>query len=329
LVAPEIDMQDRYLSYDDVSLVAKYSELDSRADADVSTFFLGDKFRLPVVPANMEDVIDRALARTLSCYGYFYIMHRFKVDICEFVRQMQGVLVSISLGVNTDSLKILEDIYKSHLRVDYITIDVAHGHHSKVKSMISHIRKRFKECKIIAGNVMTPEAVDFLALAGADAVKVGIGGGSICSTRYKTGFYMPMFTCVVECADEFYMDKLTGTITNRGKMVPIIADGGIKHFGDISKAIAAGASMVMSGKLFASCLDSPAKTIGYMKQYRGSTSYEAKNHKNNIEGIAISLDIGSSYLQRLEEIEQALRSSVSYAGGTKIADLKKVEIINV
>jgi len=148
---------------------------------------------------------------------------------------------------------------------------------------------------------------------GVDAVKVGIGGGSICTTKYKTGFHIPTAYSVWECA------------TNGNRDIPIIADGGAKHFGDIAKALVLGADMVMNGRWFAECLDSPARIEHGKKIYRGSTSYESKGHNNHIEGQTIEISQGCSYADRLEEIKQSLQSSISYAGGKDLSCFNNVK----
>lgn len=295
-------------TYDDICLPPRYSDLESRSQADTSTTFLGRKFKLPIIPANMQDVISWEMAAGLSLNKYCYIMHRFNnanTYVPEHVTAF-AELFSVSVGVN-DASKAELDAFVSKGRIpDFITIDVAHGHHKKVKDMINYIRMHFST-KIIAGNVATSDGYKFLCDAGADAVKVGIGGGSICSTRYKTGFHLPTAYSVWECATEGERD------------IPIIADGGATHFGDIAKALALGADMVMSGRWFAECIDSPARIHDGKKVYRGSTSFESKGHNNHIEGHTLSITEGCKYSERLNELQQALQSSISYAGGKDLS----------
>lgn len=338
---------DKYLTYQDVLLVPRYSELESRSLADTSVELCGWKFKLPIIPANMEDVIDVEIARYLSQNGYFYIYHRFgtshfydpgiafgKLSTCYFVKlanEEKWPLISISTGVNDDSLKELITIKALRKRVDFITIDVAHGHHLKVKERIKWIKENLPNTKIIAGNIATKEAYVDLIVWGADVIKVGIGQGSICTTRFQTGFSLPMFTCLMEIVGEIYNAAFFGQkgmfVPKFFKRVPIIADGGIQTIGDISKALLAGATMVMSGKLFASCIDSPAKIINNKKQYRGSTSFAAKKENKHIEGKVIDIDADITIKERLGEIKQALQSSISYAGGKDLTCLKNVKWI--
>lgn len=302
----------KVFTYDDVYLRPRYSELPSRELADTTSNFLGHSYCLPVVPANMEDVISYQNAEFLSQNLFFYIMHRFKGMTNSFLESYIRnpiKLLSISVGVGDSSKKDLE----VPVIPDYITIDLAHGHHSNIKDMINFIRSKYSSVpKIIAGNVATADGYKFLCDLGVDAVKVGIGGGSICTTRYETGFHLPTAYSVWECAQT-------------GIDIPIIADGGIKHRGDIAKALVLGADMVMCGGLFASCIDSPAKIVHGKKIYRGSTSYESKGNTNHVEGKTIEIDEGITYAEQLDKIHQALCSSISYAGGKDLSAFNNVE----
>ena len=304
-------MQPYLFSYDDMCLIPKHSVLKSRAAADTTTEFLGLKCQLPVIPANMADVISLERAYDMAQEGYLYIMHRFGNALQEAIESTLGTtMLSISVGVNDRDKKIIED---SAVTPKLITIDVAHGDHENVKDMLNFLHRTFNESwsnrpKFIAGNVATADGFKFLADNGADAVKVGIGGGSICTTRYKTGFHVPTAYSVWECRQE-----------ERYQSVPIIADGGLKHFGDVAKALVLGADMVMSGRWFAECIDSPARIEYGKKIYRGSTSYEVKGHNNHIEGKTLEIERACTYKERFLEIKQALQSSISYAGGSDLS----------
>lgn len=307
------------LEYSDVLLVPQESDLSSRSDAD-TRITIGDfDFHLPVVPANMETVIDLEVAKVLDDSGYFYVMHRFD-DIFKTVQYMyrnEFRCKSISVGVNQDTYNALDKILDTGYLIDIITVDVAHGHHVKTENMVRYIRSRFPEATIIAGNVGTYEGFRFLEDAGADIVKVGIGSGVICTTRFKTGFGTPMFSTIQK-------------IVHKNNKAKIMADGGCKHFGDIAKAFAAGADMVMAGSFFASCIDSPAKLVNGVKQYYGSTSFAQKqNRLNFVEGKEVELNLGPDYATRLHEIKCALQSSISYAGGRNLSCLKEVEYITL
>ena len=311
---------DFLLSYDTVCLRPRYSFLKSRSEADTSVDFLGRTFKLPVIPANMRDVISYENAEFLSANDYFYIMHRFEGETFKFLRKSNAEqLKLISISVGTTDYKLVVDFAKDEkFRVDYITIDVAHAHHENIEPTIKYIRENLPDTKLIVGNVATREAVESLLNLNVDAIKVGIGGGSICTTRYQTGFHLPTLHSLLEA---------NNVIRETGWKVPIIADGGAKYPGDIAKALTFGATMIMSGTWFASCLDSPAKIVNGKKFYRGSTSYEAKGHRKHIEGRTIELEEGLNltYAQRLEELQQSLQSSISYAGGENLTAFEFVE----
>ncbi len=321
-------MSDFLLSYDTVTLCPKYSNLTSRSQADTSFNLYRWKFNLPVIPANMEDIISVENAKWLSENGFFYIYHRFgqeneshpQLNTLSFVKKAvkeNWKLVSISVGVNERDIKMLsEDLFGYSYDIDFITVDVAHAHHENIKPIIKLIREKYPETVLVVGNIATKNGAIYLANLGVDIIKIGIGGGSICTTRYMTGFHVPTLQSIFDINDIFQNENIN---------IPLIADGGAKHYGDIAKALTFGAKMVMGGSWFASCIDSPAKIINGKKVYRGSTSYELKGHHKNVEGRQIELVEGTTYEQRLLEIKDSLQSSISYAGGKDLSAFKSVE----
>lgn len=309
------------LHYENVFLKPNFNSIKTRGEIDTDINFLGRVFRIPVVPANMKCCVDFDTCQILDSKYYFYIMHRFDHDIFAFVKDANECFfntVSISIGIQDKDKALITNLAKHGFRVDYITIDVAHGHHSKVADQVKYIKDSLSDSKVIAGNVATRAGVEYLVAAGADAVKVGIGGGYACTTKDKTGFTYPMFSCVMECAKD--------------QSIPIIADGGIRCNGDIAKAIVAGAKMVMCGSIFAACSDSPAPVVKdasgrRFKQYYGSASIHNKLDKKNIEGTMKLMDTDSfTYQEKLLEISQDLQSAISYAGG---CNLKALNLDNV
>lgn len=313
--------------YSDICLVPNYSEVYSRSDCDTFCELGGKNFKLPIIPANMKSVINMRLAKWMSQNDYFYIMHRFDNHLADDVglaNSEDWKTISFSVGVKmTDKMHVMNIGKAKNIRVDFLTIDIAHGHCSRMKMMIEHIKKWLPNTKIIAGNVATPSAVRDLASWGADIVKVGIGQGSPCTTKDKTGFTMPMFSCATWCSNVFKDE-------NSEKPIPIIADGGIKCNGDIAKAMVAGASMVMAGGLFAACTDSPAvsSTVNDIphKAYFGSASAENKGHNNNIEGKLTNIvSNGMTYESKLNEIKQDIQSAISYSGGDDLSSLKNAD----
>lgn len=326
----------KLLTYDDVCLIPQFSSRESRRECDTSVSFLGFDFKLPVMPANMKSVIDEDWARYLSENGYMYSMHRFDIDIQKFIEDCNRDnhrLISASFGVKPQDKQIVDNLHSSGARLDIATIDIAHGHSESMKIMVEYFKENLPKTKIIAGNVATAEGVRDLYKWGADAVKVGIGQGSPCTTKNKTGFTMPMFSCVQKCSGQIYGDTIfddCGSNINDYQKIPIVADGGVRYNGDIAKAIVGGADFVMAGGLFAACADSPAKEVEvdgvWHKAYFGSASFENKKIKRNIEGRLKKLSQNGMTLKgKLEEIKQDLQSSISYGGGKILQDLHKVK----
>ena len=178
--------------FEEINLIPQKSIVESRSECDTSIKFGNFEFKMPVIPANMECVLNTNLAIKLAEKGYFYIMHRFENDILSFIRQVTDINrenfkwldchakvlpISISIGVNDDSYTLLENLQALNLKVDYITIDIAHGHSIKMEKMLKHLKEIMPDVFIIAGNVTTLDAVSDLAKWGADSVKVGIGPG--------------------------------------------------------------------------------------------------------------------------------------------------------
>lgn len=328
------------LKYEDIVLIPKYSICESRSDNDVSCTLGDNVFKLPIIPANMKSVVNAEIAEKLSRNGYFYIMHRFGIDNFNFVKKANDEnwnLISISIGADWDKEnETLNKIKADQLRIDYITIDIAHGHSIHMYRMIERIRDQFPEVYIIAGNVATPQGVVDLATWGADCVKVGVGQGSPCTTKDKTGFTRPMFSCTKACSGQFISDWIelvnasTKSISEEFDInypIPIIADGDIKHNGDIAKALVAGASMVMAGGLFASCTDSAASTDSNgMKNYYGSASIYNKTKKSNIEGKLNKLKEENLTIQgKLLEVKEDLQSAISYGGGKDLSCFSNID----
>ena len=305
--------------YKDVFLIPNYSELASRSKASTFVDFGPRSFFIPVIPANMKCSIDFNTARMLDKMSCFYILHRFDIDIYDFVvaaNREKMKCVSISVGVNKTDYELLDRIKKENLRVDYITVDVAHGHHLLVKQMLSYLKEHFKKSFLIAGNIVTEQAAKDLTSWGANALKVGIGQGYVCTTKDKTGFTYPMFSCILELSKKYN----------------IIADGGVRSTGDIAKALAAGAKMVMCGSVFARLKDSPARTVlnpidnKKYKEYYGSASFQNKGNNKNIEGKTELVEIEEkSYLDKIKEIQEDLQSAISYAGGAGVSCLKNAK----
>ena len=326
------------LNYKDIHLIPNYSELKSRSQADTFVDWGSFTFKLPIVPANMASCISYEKATWLANNGYFYIMHRFYDydEILNWMRRMNKCkdllpFISISVGIKKRDVEMLETIVNERLRLDFVTVDVAHGDHLEALQMLKYLKqlKRllYPELFIIGGNIATTDA--YLRMVPyVDAVKVGIACGASCITYNKTGFASPMFSTVKAIADERSELGISDYDIFPKHLPLIIADGGIGCNGDIAKAFVAGADFVMAGSMFARCIDSPAMvdpTDPTKKLYFGSASLMNGN-KKNIEGRTISMPMnGMTYEQKMEEVAQDLTSAISYAGGVDLSDFKTVE----
>ncbi|HTI58183.1 IMP dehydrogenase [Mucilaginibacter sp.] len=243
--------------------------------------------------------------------------------------------VGAAVGVTADTMKRVEALVKAG--VDVIAIDTAHGHSKGVINMLKEVKAKYPDLQVIAGNIATADAAVALAQAGADAVKVGIGPGSICTTRIIAGVGVPQLYAVYECAKAL-----------QGTGVPVIADGGIKHTGDIAKAIAAGASSVMAGSLFAGVEESPGETIIYegrrFKSYRGMGSIEAMEQgskdryfqdvEDDIkklvpEGIVGRVPLKGTLAEVVYQYVGGLRASMGYCGSKDIETLQQARFVRI
>ena len=309
--------------YDNILLLPRKCRVDSRSQCDASVTLGAKSFRIPVVPANMKTVVDTAICVWLAQNGYFYVMHRFDLDNVQFVKDMKakGLFASISLGVKPPDYATVDTLSTLRLIPDYVTIDIAHGHADSVRDMIAYLKSKMPSTFVIAGNVATPEAVIDLENWGADATKVGIGPGKVCITKLKTGFGTGgwQLSALKWCA--------------RVATKPIIADGGIREHGDIAKSIRFGATMVMIGSMLAGHEESPGKTVEVdgklYKEYYGSASDFNKGEYKHVEGKRILEPVKGLLSETLVEMEQDIQSSISYSGGKKLMDIRKVNYVTL
>jgi IMP dehydrogenase len=249
-----------------------------------------------------------------------------------------ALIVAAAVGVEGDSADRVEALHKAG--VDVIVIDTAHAHTKSAIEKIKSIKTQYPELQVIVGNIVTAEAATALAEAGADAVKVGIGPGSICTTRIIAGVGMPQITAICDVAAAL-----------KGKGIPIISDGGIRYSGDIAKAIAAGADSIMVGGLFAGTEESPGEVELYQgrsfKSYRGMGSLGAMAEKHGSkdryfqgdveatdklvpEGIEGRVPFKGSLTQIVEQLIGGLRQSMGYTGCNNIEELQtKTEFVRI
>lgn len=313
--------------FEDINLIAKKGIVKSRKECNTSVKLNGFTFKVPIIPANMSAVINEKLCVWLAKNDYFYIMHRFDIDQVKFVKMMheQKLYASISIGVKNEDRNLLAEFVKLNIIPEFITIDIAHGHSNAMEEMIKFIIKIFGETKtkpfMIAGNIMSKEAVKDLEKWGADAIKFGVGPGKACITKLKTGFGN----------GGWQLNALQDVASSATK--PLIADGGIRCHGDIAKAIAFGATMIMAGSILAGYDESPGTIIkengNEYKEYFGSASIFNKVEATNIEGKKILVPYKGSIATTYQEIKEDLQSAISYAGGKDLSALKKCDYVIV
>jgi len=314
------------LTYDDILLIPSKS-LDSRNDPNLETQLTRNiKMDIPIVSANMDTVTGPNLAVAMSKFGGTGFLHRNNlVDECvdnfeQTQRRITGSLTPAIPTVGVNEIFRIDRIL--HCTPKAICIDIANAYSDKVKQMIEHIQNIDPDVEIIVGNVASAPGALFLADLGVSAIKVGIGPGSVCTTRSTTGFGIPQFTAV-------QMVKV-GLVYRGFLDVPVIADGGLKNSGDIVKAIFAGANVVMSGRFFAGCVESEQSN-----HYRGMASSEARKILHNDEyvdtiaeeGVVTDLEWTGSVMQVLEKLCNGIRSGMSYGGCRTIDELIRSEHI--
>ncbi|MFN0003931.1 MAG: GMP reductase [Burkholderiaceae bacterium] len=307
--------------YDNILLLPRKCRVKSRSECDTAVTLGARSFKIPVVPANMKTVVNETICEWLARAGYFYVMHRFDLDNLAFVKSMndKGLFSSISLGVKQSDFDTIDQFVAQSLSPEYVTIDIAHGHSDSVQKMIRYLKEKLPQTFIIAGNVGTPEAIIDLENWGADATKVGIGPGKVCITKSKTGFGTGgwQLSALKWCA--------------RVATKPIIADGGIREHGDIAKSIRFGATMVMIGSMLAGHEESPGLTVDVdgvkFKEYYGSASDFNKGEYKHVEGKRILEPIKGKLKDTLIEMQEDVQSSISYAGGLKLMDIRKVNYV--
>ena len=322
------------LTFDDVLLLPQYSDI-RRKDVSLSTKLTKRlSLELPILSAPMDTVTESSMAIEMARAGGLGVIHK-NMSASEQAREVQKVkikklLVGAAIAYGEGSLE--RALALAQAGADVLIIDTAHGHSKGVIEMTKLLKKdlRFKKVEIIAGNVATAEGVRALIKAGADAVKVGIGPGSICTTRVVAGIGVPQLSAVLEAVK---VAKQSG--------IPIIADGGINYSGDIVKSLAAGASAVMIGRLFAGTKESPGKLVKInsklYKTYRGMGSFEAmqKGSKDRYghsestkkqlvpEGVSARVPYTGLVADVLEQMAGGLKSGMVYIGAKNLLELKK------
>ncbi len=343
------------LTFDDVLLVPRRSDIRSRQDVSVTTRLSKRiELALPIIAANMDTVCETDMAIEMARLGGIGIIHRFLTVEAQaaMVGQVKAaenpngskpgapLLVGAAIGTDRDALQRTHAL--ADAGVDAVVLDIAHGHAGHAIDLLVKLKAEFPDIDVIAGNVATRAGAEDLATAGADAVKVGVGPGGVCTTRLVAGVGVPQLTAIGNCAGTELLDP-------EQRPVPIIADGGIKTSGDIAKALAAGASSVMIGSLFAGTKESPGEVEqsrhGLVKRVRGMASFEALNARASRggevvdreyfeqrapEGVEGTVPYRGAVDKVVGRLVAGLRSGMSYSDATTIEELwRKAEFIQI
>lgn len=335
-------MADQYLTFDDVLIVPSYSDIESRQEIDTKIDFLGTELTVPIISANMDFVTGPEMADAMHRLGGLGILHRFwesddiYLQALDEVDKETPIWFSIGIRDVRASLEFVKRVYYSYGEPIGVCIDVAHGHHQKVADLVELIKgnpdPEISEIKVIAGNVATDVGAEFLANSGADAIKVGIGAGSVCTTRTVAGVGVPQWSAILECCQikETFPDLL------------IIADGGIRNSGDVAKAIGAGADVVMLGNMLAGTDEAPGEIIGddyfgakydgtfgrverpKYKRYRGQASFGSNGERYVKEGIEGLVPYKGPVAPIIEQVQGGLRSAMSYVGARNLDEFHEM-----
>ena len=320
------------LTFDDVTLVPKYSEI-LPTDVDTSIKLTETlKLKIPLLSSAMDTVTESKMAIAMAKAGGIGVIHR-NIDVKKQLSEIRKVkkkklLVGAAVGASLSEFIRAKEIIKEG--VDLIVVDTAHGHTKGVGEVVKKVKNHFKNLDIVVGNIATGAAAKYLTNIGADGVKVGIGPGSICTTRVIAGVGFPQLSAIIEVYKAL-----------KGTDIPVIADGGIRFTGDIPKAIAAGADSVMLGSLLAGTRESPGETVIYegrkYKTYRGMGSVEAMKmgskdryfqdveddlKKLVPEGIVGRVPFKGDLNESIHQFVGGLRAGMGYCGAKNIELLK-------
>lgn len=304
------------LTYDDVSLIpTEISRVKTRSEVNIKSKFLGVELAVPVVSSPMDTVTGLAMAKELTTLGCLGIVNRFDSSLKELFSNgnvAEGIqAVSVSLNAE-DSL--LEKVAANNL---IVCIDTANANNAHVLHKCEEIKKKYK-VKVIVGNVAHGGTLRQLVDAGADAVRIGIGGGSVCTTSVQTGIGIGQISSLIDCYFTREDQKLK---------IELIADGGIKSAGDVAKALSAGADVVMLGRMLAGTKETPGEVIKYAdqlwKKYRGSASFGVKMKGEFIEGEETMVPYKGAVKSVINAISDGLKSAMSYLNCESLGELKQ------
>jgi len=308
------------LAYDDVLLIPSYNHYESRRLVDTSVTDRSEKLTLdlPIITSNMDTITEFEMANFIGDKGGMGCLHRY-MTIEENIEQFKKCKHKAFVSVGCNEKEFERVVALKDVGAEYFCLDVAHGHAKYVGRTIKKIREILPNACLMAGNVAAYAGADYLASCGADIIKVGIGGGSVCTTRIKTGFGIPMLTSLQECAR---VDR------------SIVADGGARSPGDIVKALAFGADFVMMGSFFAGSKVTPGKVVEKdgqkMKEYRGMASREAQENFmgplkgwKTAEGVSTYVPYHENEEAIVADIIGGIRSGLTYGGASSIRELQR------
>ena len=324
-------------SFDDVLLVPKYSDIVSRKEVDITGTLGEHRFELPIISSPMDTVTESEMAISMGTHGGLGIVHRDNTvqEQAEIVSSARYGLqdsahVGVAVGISGDFLERAAASISEG--ADVLCVDVAHGHHAMMERCIKTLKDKFPEVTMMAGNVAMSDGYLDLSSWGADAVRVGIGGGSICSTRLQTGHGVPTLQSIFACYIARSM-AISNPDTAPEGFTPasIIADGGIRTSGDIVKSIAAGADMVMLGSMLAGTTQAPGEVFVSKdgkkhKAYRGMASRAAqiewRGRTSSLEGISTMISYKGDVSAVLTDVKQNTKSGFSYTGARTASELR-------
>ncbi len=318
----DIKNRGKGLTFDDVLIIPSRSDVRSRRDPKLTSKLTKNiSIETPIISANMDMVTEYDMAFAMNQLGGVGILHRFLSieEQAEQARRLKeaGVkVISASVGVGEEFKSRAKAVIEAGTNI--ITIDIAHGHSVQMMETMKWLKDSYPTVELIAGNMATPDAAQDLIEAGADAIKVGIGPGSMCTTRIITGCGVPQLTAIALCAE-----------VAESYGVPVIADGGIRTSGDMVKAFAAGASTVMLGSMLAGTIESPGEIKHGKKQYRGMASRSAQDSwRGGVpegmapEGESTQVNVKGHVKDVILEVTGGIRSGMSYINATSVAEIK-------
>jgi IMP dehydrogenase len=318
----ELNQYQHSLTYDDISLIpTEISRIKSRKDADTTCEFLGLKLSLPVISSPMESVTGMEMSKELTSLGCIGILNRFDSSLKEVINKKengQGI-IAVSIALNSTDEEIEKLVSAGYL----ICIDTANANNLAVLNKAEDIKKKY-DVKLIVGNIAHCATLKDIENAGADAVRVGIGNGSVCTTSIQTGIGIGQVSSLLNVCLAKKELKLK---------IKIIADGGIKSPGDVSKAISLGAEAVMLGRMLAGTKETPGEVIKYndqlWKKYRGSASFGVKMRNEFIEGEETLVPYKGQVKNVINGISDGLKSSMSYMNCFNLEELRSKEAFTV